>query len=415
MPIAQHLARHRLADLFIDTWPYNAHTTASDALWAGLPVLTRTGNSFASRVAASLLKAIGLPELITDNDHDYEELAVALAQDPVRLRRLKDKLAANRLTYPLFDCKRFTGHLEQAYQHVMQRYWAGLTPGHFDLPVADFGEIKQVTPALSGRQLAQGGKSAILLQRSASGATPKIAVITPYYKESLEVLRQAHESVLEQGLNVDHFLIADGFPRVEVSSWRAQHVILPRANHDNGNTPRGIGSALARSDGYDFIAYLDADNWYHSGHISSLLELHYESEASVICSLRTFHGTDGAPLRVSESDEDNHRHVDTSCFLLYRDCFDSIDIWLKMPKILGPLCDRIFLKALREKRYRFAYSDMRTVAFRSQYAVHYVAAGLEPPHEAKRDISADALAWVKSIQGITECVNTLGFYPLPFG
>jgi protein O-GlcNAc transferase len=130
MPIAEHLARHRLADLFIDTWPYNAHTTASDALWAGLPVLTRTGNSFASRVAASLLKAIGLLELITDNDHDYEELAVTLAQDPVRLGRLKNKLAANRLTYPLFDCKKFTRSLESAYQAVMERYWEGRRPGN---------------------------------------------------------------------------------------------------------------------------------------------------------------------------------------------------------------------------------------------------------------------------------------------
>ena len=110
LPLPEHLARHRVADLFLDTWPCNAHTTASDALWAGLPLLTRPGRSFASRVATSLLHAIGLPELITHTEGDYEELAVALAHDPRRLAALKHKLADNRLTQPLFDCPRFTRH-----------------------------------------------------------------------------------------------------------------------------------------------------------------------------------------------------------------------------------------------------------------------------------------------------------------
>ena len=134
LPLPEHLARHRVADLFLDTWPCNAHTTASDALWAGLPLLTRPGRSFASRVAASLLHAIGLPELITHTDGDYEELAVALANDRRRLAALKDKLAANRLTQPLFDCPRFTRHLEAAYLAVMERHWRGEAPSHLMIP-----------------------------------------------------------------------------------------------------------------------------------------------------------------------------------------------------------------------------------------------------------------------------------------
>jgi predicted O-linked N-acetylglucosamine transferase (SPINDLY family) len=133
LPLPQHLARHRVADLFIDTWPYNAHTTASDALWAGLPVLTKSGRSFASRVAASLLNAIGLPELITQSEQDYEELAVAIAQDSNRLQALKEKLCENRLKYPLFDCKRFTKNLESAYSQVMERHWAGAEPDHLSV------------------------------------------------------------------------------------------------------------------------------------------------------------------------------------------------------------------------------------------------------------------------------------------
>lgn len=119
MPLDEHLARHRLADLFLDTWPCNAHTTASDALWAELPLLTRSGRSFAARVAASLLAAVGLDDLITSSDHDYEELAVALAMDKERLYCIRTRLSSNRHTYPLFDCERFTKHLESAYQRLI--------------------------------------------------------------------------------------------------------------------------------------------------------------------------------------------------------------------------------------------------------------------------------------------------------
>ncbi|HEY8254379.1 MAG TPA: hypothetical protein VIG39_07045, partial [Rhizomicrobium sp.] len=115
VPLAEHLARYRAADLFLDTSPYNAHATATDALWAGLPVLTPMGEAFAGRVAASLLRAIGMPELVTNNLADYEALALALARDPARLASLKEKLARNIATTPLFDADRFTRDLEAAY------------------------------------------------------------------------------------------------------------------------------------------------------------------------------------------------------------------------------------------------------------------------------------------------------------
>ena len=129
MPLlADHLARHRLADLFLDTLPYNAHTTASDALWAGLPVLTCRGQTFASRVAASLLTAIRLPELITMTVEDYESLAIELARQPEKLAIIKRKLTDNRLTTPLFDTKLFTKHIEAAYMAMYERHQADLMP-----------------------------------------------------------------------------------------------------------------------------------------------------------------------------------------------------------------------------------------------------------------------------------------------
>jgi protein O-GlcNAc transferase len=134
MPLPEHLARHRLADLFLDTLPYNAHTTASDALWAGLPVLTRIGETFAGRVAASLLRAIELPELITTSPEAYEALAVELAADPEKMSSIKDKLARNRLTAPLFDTERFTHHLEAAYTSMYERYQGGVLPDHIYVP-----------------------------------------------------------------------------------------------------------------------------------------------------------------------------------------------------------------------------------------------------------------------------------------
>ncbi len=119
VPHAEHLARHRLADLFLDTLPYNAHTSASDALWAGLPLLTCTGNTFAGRVAGSLLHAIGLPELVTRSLAEYEALALQLAANPGRLSALRARLAANRMTAPLFDTDRFRRHLEAAYLRML--------------------------------------------------------------------------------------------------------------------------------------------------------------------------------------------------------------------------------------------------------------------------------------------------------
>jgi len=131
--LSEHLARHRAADLFLDTFPYNAHTTASDALWAGLPVLTLAGEAFASRVAASLLQSVGLPGLITSTLLEYETAAIELAGDIPRLHGFKQMLARNRLTGPLFDAELFTRHLEDAYRRMCDRHRADLPPEHIYL------------------------------------------------------------------------------------------------------------------------------------------------------------------------------------------------------------------------------------------------------------------------------------------
>lgn len=136
-PLAEHLARHRCADLFLDTLPYNAHTTTTDALWAGLPVLTCAGTTFPGRVAASLLGAVGLPELVTRSLADYEALALELARDRNALAGVRAKLARNRLTQPLFDSERSCRHFEAAFLRMWEMHQRGEPPRSFSVPALD--------------------------------------------------------------------------------------------------------------------------------------------------------------------------------------------------------------------------------------------------------------------------------------
>jgi protein O-GlcNAc transferase len=134
IPLPEHLARHKLADLCLDTVPCNAHTTASDALWAGVPVLTYAGETFAGRVAASLLRAVGLPELVTTTLDAYQQMAVELGTSYEMLQIIKTELAENRLRAPLFDTALYTKHIETAYRAMYERYQAGLPPDHIVVP-----------------------------------------------------------------------------------------------------------------------------------------------------------------------------------------------------------------------------------------------------------------------------------------
>lgn len=133
--MAEHLGRHQLADLYLDTLPYNAHSTTCDALWAGVPVITCAGGSFASRVAASALEAVGLPELIGTSLEEYGRLALELACDARKRQQLRAQLAANRTTKPLFDTAGYTRGLESAFRLMHQRSRQAMAPEAFDVAV----------------------------------------------------------------------------------------------------------------------------------------------------------------------------------------------------------------------------------------------------------------------------------------
>jgi predicted O-linked N-acetylglucosamine transferase (SPINDLY family) len=132
-PLQEHLGRYALADLALDTFPYTSHTTASDALWVGCPLVTMIGETFASRVAASLLRNAQLGELVAGNAHEYEDMVVALARQPTRLDTIRRRLAQTRTALPLFDTPTFAAALEAAYERMSRRFADGDKPEAFDI------------------------------------------------------------------------------------------------------------------------------------------------------------------------------------------------------------------------------------------------------------------------------------------
>jgi hypothetical protein len=169
---------------------------------------------------------------------------------------------------------------------------------------------------------------------------------------------------------------------------------------------------LADAEGYDFVAYLDADNWYHPNHLASLLEMHRRTGAPVCTSFRTFHHPDGTLLNITEQLEDQLRHVDTNCLLVHRAAFEALAVWLRLPRKLATMCDRVFLAALRHGRFSVVSTRERTVAYRTLHELHYTQAGLPLPAGYKsKELMREAADWLMTPEGVSESVRVLGFWP----
>jgi hypothetical protein len=211
----------------------------------------------------------------------------------------------------------------------------------------------------------------------------RVAVVTPYHRESPEMLWHCHHSVQTQKYPCTHFLVADGHPAAAVAGWPAEHIILSRAHGDNGNTPRAVGSLSARNLGYDAVAYLDADNWYYPEHIESMVGLHRKTGAPVCTASRTIHRMDGSLMYADVNECDGRRFVDTSCMFFTRAAFPLLPIWAMMPPQLGPICDRVIWLSIMARKFPTAHNSQPTVAFRTQYEAHYRGAGEAVPPGAK--------------------------------
>jgi hypothetical protein len=238
------------------------------------------------------------------------------------------------------------------------------------LPVEDARFVRrlyQQTGLLFGR-----------VQRTRARKVNSVAVITPYYKEPLTKLQRCHESVMRQGPNVRHYMIADGFPQAELDQWNITHVKLSQAHGDNGNTPRGIGGMVAFAQGFDALAYLDADNWFEDTHIRSMRRTQHQTGAAVVCSWRTVVLPDGSVVERLDPEDRKKTHVDTSCFMITREVAFLASLWAKMPQTLGPICDRIFLGSASEAEPNLSWTHKQTVFFESNYTLHYRMAGRVP-------------------------------------
>jgi glycosyltransferase involved in cell wall biosynthesis len=256
-------------------------------------------------------------------------------------------------------------------------------------------------------------KPVILDPPSPTRKGPEITVVTPYHKESLEWLRRCHESVMGQQVeaNVTHIMVADGHPRPEIDQWNVTHIRLPNEHGDNGNTPRAVGSVVAQTNGAEFIAFLDADNWYYPDHLASMLEGHRQTGASVMCAWRDFYTPEGRKLDLTEGIEGNLTHVDTSGLMLHRPVFDLNTMWVAIPRTLSPWCDRIFFIGILHRRHMLCFTRRRSVAFTTVYLNHYAALGLAAPASGKVPPEAEMAAYLHSAEGIREMAARMGFWP----
>lgn len=219
-----------------------------------------------------------------------------------------------------------------------------------------------------------------------------VCVITSYYNEPPEILNRCIESVRKQTTPVSHYLIADApatcqcTPPFDV----ARHVVLGQSHKDYGNTPRGIGALLAISEGADAIAFLDADNTYDPDHIETCVKLaKAHPGADFIAARRRIRLPDGTP--VPSEDEPIDRHVDTNCFFLLPGAFHVIPHQVLQPKKLTIVGDRLFLAAL--EGLRCIGTEKPTVTYTSTWRVHYEAAGVESPADAKDSVNIEKLMW----------------------
>ena len=225
----------------------------------------------------------------------------------------------------------------------------------------------------------------------------KVAVITPYYKESLDILKKCHESVKAQNYPARHVIVADGHPVDEIDNWDCDHVKLPQAHNDIGSTPRLVGSYHAIGLGYDAVAFLDADNWYREDHIESLVNLYKKTNAAFLYSSRMLYSLDGSYKIGVCWQIDGKKFIDTNCMMHTKESFHLLDKWLLMPDYGHLIGDRIMTYYINESKVSMAYSGIPSVCYRCAKAGIYHHFGLEVPEGVMPipNYKASFIKWVE--------------------
>jgi hypothetical protein len=191
----------------------------------------------------------------------------------------------------------------------------------------------------------------------------RVAVVTPYFKESLDILHQCRQSVAAQSYPCHHVMVADGFANPVLDEWEIDHVRLPRSHADIGSTPRLVGSYHAIGLSIDMVAFLDADNWYRVDHIESLVALHRETAASFLSSSRMLCRIDGSIMAPCPQ-TDPQNFIDTSCMMFTRDAFPVLAQWQLMPSYAHLIGDRVMLHHVKAAKIKRAHSSETSVFYR---------------------------------------------------
>ncbi|MBF7682545.1 glycosyltransferase [Acinetobacter sp. B5B] len=215
----------------------------------------------------------------------------------------------------------------------------------------------------------------------------KIAIITPYYKEDLSIIKRCHHSVLQQNIlkrqdvSLTHFLIADGNAYIEINAWACQHIILPPSNN-YGDTPRGIGAALASAQNFDALCFLDADNWFSADHLSNILSLYQTDHPQIITTSRNLYTLDEHFIGKCP-EVDGQRFVDTNCYFIDKHAFHICGEWLFKSKKDSVMGDRLFWQYILKSNIVKLHIDTPSVNYSTHYAAHYQAFALPIPMTAK--------------------------------
>jgi hypothetical protein len=214
----------------------------------------------------------------------------------------------------------------------------------------------------------------------------RVAVVSPYFRESLDWLRECHDSVRAQTHACTHIMVADGYPRAEVAAWPGlRHIALPVTHGNGGDTPRAIGSIEAIGAGFDAIAYLDSDNSYAPDHIESLVDLHRRTGAAFCSSTRYLCRVDGSIMAECLSC-DGETFVDTNCMFFGRQAFRMVTAWVLMPDFAHVLCDRVVFRAIKNAELQTAHTGRPTVYYRSKLSDVYRNLGEPiPPGVSERN------------------------------
>jgi glycosyltransferase involved in cell wall biosynthesis len=206
-----------------------------------------------------------------------------------------------------------------------------------------------------------------------------IAVVTPYHREPVDTLERCHRSVATQTIPCRHIMVADGAPNSSLDVWNVDHLVLPQAHGDNGNTPRAVGALSALARGFDLIAFLDADNWYAPDHLEQAAQVALEAGAAVVCSDRHIILSTGELCQAEDEDVRAHTFADTSSFVFSHAAARALPVWAMMDLALSPICDRIMSAALASLALSVAWTNRKTVFYESRWANHFAALGKPPP------------------------------------